>query len=162
MSTSNTITKADLKAIFEEIGSIGSSVESASTPTASKVAEFDTNAHMNSTDMTTGSGSELESFIDGLNVSSGGVEHINVASMVDAYKCGNVVTVFFTGATTTSTSERTTFGRLPLGWIPSHLAINGNISGNTGYGCINEDGDVQAYRSSIGRVDVTVTYMATQ
>lgn len=42
-----------------------------STPTADTTAKFDNDVHMNSTDMTTGSGSELEDFIDGLNVSGG-------------------------------------------------------------------------------------------
>ena len=52
-------------------GSGGGSVDSTSEPTEDTVAEFDSDAHMNSTDMTTGSGSELEDFIDGLNVSGG-------------------------------------------------------------------------------------------
>lgn len=41
-------------------------------PTANTNAQFDNDAHMNSTDMTTGSGGEVEEFIDGLNVSGGG------------------------------------------------------------------------------------------
>lgn len=41
-------------------------------PTADTNAQFDSDAHMNSTDMTTGADSELEDFIDGLNVSGGG------------------------------------------------------------------------------------------
>ena len=47
------------------------SVDSSSEPTEDTVAEFDSSAHMNSTDMTTGADSELEDFIDGLNVSGG-------------------------------------------------------------------------------------------
>lgn len=46
-------------------------VTSTDVPTADTISEFDSDAHMNSTDMTTGSGSELEDFIDGLNVSGG-------------------------------------------------------------------------------------------
>lgn len=45
-----------------------------STPTADEVSEFDSDAHMNSTDMTTGADSELETFINGLN---GGAKGIN-------------------------------------------------------------------------------------
>lgn len=37
-------------------------------PTADTNAKFDSDAHMNSTDMTTGADSELEDFIDGLNI----------------------------------------------------------------------------------------------
>lgn len=37
-------------------------------PTADTNAKFDSDAHMNSTDMTTGSGGEVEEFIDGLNI----------------------------------------------------------------------------------------------
>ena len=52
-------------------GKITLSADGTSVPTADKVSEFDSDAHMNSTDMTTGSGSELEDFIDGLNVGGG-------------------------------------------------------------------------------------------
>ena len=48
-------------------------VTSTDVPTADTISEFDSDAHMNSTDMTTGSGSELEDFIDGLGVSGGGL-----------------------------------------------------------------------------------------
>ena len=44
-------------------------VTSTDVPTADTISEFDSDAHMNSTDMTTGADSELEDFIDGLNVS---------------------------------------------------------------------------------------------
>lgn len=40
-----------------------------STPTIDEVAEFDANAKMNSTDMTS---QEVDNFVDGLNISSGG------------------------------------------------------------------------------------------
>lgn len=51
-------------------GNEGSSVDSTDIPTAGKVAEFDSTAHMNSTDMTTGSGGEVETFVNSLNISS--------------------------------------------------------------------------------------------
>lgn len=44
-------------------------------PTADEVAEFDSDAHMNSTDMTT---AQVDDFVDGLNVSGGGVVKTNV------------------------------------------------------------------------------------
>lgn len=40
-------------------------------PTADTNAKFDSDAHMNSTDMTTGADSELEDFFDGLNITGG-------------------------------------------------------------------------------------------
>ena len=44
---------------------------STSIPTADTIAEFDSSAHMNSTDMTTGVGGEVEAFINGLNTQGG-------------------------------------------------------------------------------------------
>lgn len=43
-------------------------VTSTSTPTASTISEFDANAKMNSTDMTTGSGGEVETFVNSLSI----------------------------------------------------------------------------------------------
>lgn len=68
MSTSETITKTDLKNILEAAGNIGQ-VDSTPTPTASKVSEFDAAAQMNSTDMTS---SEVTSFVEDLNIEGGG------------------------------------------------------------------------------------------
>ena len=52
--------------------------DATATPTASKKSKFDSDAHMNSTDMTTGSGGEVETFVNGLNVNGGGVVKTNV------------------------------------------------------------------------------------
>lgn len=90
------------------------------------------------------------------------IEHISIASNVDAYKLGSIVAVHFTGVNTTSTSVRTTYGILPSGWRPPQIAIFGNISGNTGYADVDATGQVQAFRPTIGRVDATVVYIATQ
>ena len=68
MSTSETITKTDLKNILEAAGNIGQ-VDSTPTPTAGKVSEFDAAANINSTDMTSG---ELETFLDNLDPHGGG------------------------------------------------------------------------------------------
>lgn len=46
-------------------------IDSTSAPTANKIAEFDSTAHMNSTDMTS---QEVDDFVDGLNV--GGVTNL--------------------------------------------------------------------------------------
>ena len=63
MSTSETITKTDLKNILEAAGNIGQ-VDSTPTPTAGKVSEFDAAANINSTDM---SANELTSFLENLD-----------------------------------------------------------------------------------------------
>lgn len=63
MSTSETITKTDLKNILEAAGNIGQ-VDSTPTPTAGKVSEFDAAANINSTDM---SANELETFLENLD-----------------------------------------------------------------------------------------------
>ena len=68
MSTSETITKTDLKNILEAAGNIGQ-VDSTPTPTAGKVSEFDAAANINSTDM---SANELETFLDNLDPHGGG------------------------------------------------------------------------------------------
>ena len=84
MSTSETITKTDLKNILEAAGNIGS-VDSTPTPTASKVSEFDAAAQMNSTDMTS---QEVTSFVEDLNIEGGGsgtsVPTANTAAKFDA------------------------------------------------------------------------------
>ena len=83
MSTSETITKTDLKNILEAAGNIGQ-VDSTSTPTAGKVSEFDAAANINSTDMST---SELETFLENLDpYGSGGVKDVEVKgqSVVDS------------------------------------------------------------------------------
>ena len=84
MSTSETITKTDLKNILEAAGNIGQ-VDSTPTPTASKVSEFDAAAQMNSTDMTS---QEVTSFVEDLNIEGGGsgtsVPTANTAAKFDA------------------------------------------------------------------------------
>ena len=64
MSTSKTITRTDLKNILEEAGNIGGGAEGTDTPTAGKIAKFDSGANMNSEDM---SAAQVTSFISGLN-----------------------------------------------------------------------------------------------
>ena len=64
MSTSETITKTDLKNILEAAGNIGTSVDGTDTPTSGKFAKFDSGANMNSADMTA---AQITSFIGGLN-----------------------------------------------------------------------------------------------
>lgn len=86
-------------------------------------------------------------------------EEYTVHAQVSAYKRGNVVTVIFTEARTTSTSARTTFGTLPSGWEPKQTVYSGNISGNIGYVCVTEYGQCQGFRPTTDRVDGYVTYV---
>lgn len=48
------------------------SIDATATPTANKISEFDTNAKMNSTDMTV---AQVEDFVENLDVSGGGRNH---------------------------------------------------------------------------------------
>lgn len=59
------------KIMYKDIEYAGGTVDSTPIPTSYRVSEFDSDAHMNSTDMTTGSGGEVEDFIDGLNITGG-------------------------------------------------------------------------------------------
>ena len=106
-STSTTLaaTANSVKAAYDE------ATDATATPTASKKSKFDASAHMNSTDMTTGADSELEDFIDGLNVSGYGiVEEIPITvsrntgsgGTVKAYKSGRIVKVEISSATNSS------------------------------------------------------------
>ncbi len=91
-------------------------------------------------------------------------EIIVVADKVIARKQNNVVTVTFWNINSTSTTQRTTVGTLPVGWRPSALVLSANISGNVGYACVESNGNVQVFRgdSANKRVDSTVTYVATK
>lgn len=81
------------------------------------------------------------------------------SGLIVAVKRGFTVSVLFNGPNTTSTSQRTTYGTLPQGWRPAMTAVAQNISGVTGYGCVDTDGSVQAFRpSQTGRIDCLVTY----
>ena len=57
--------------LLDSTGWSQQSASATSTPTSYADATFDSSAKMNSTDMTTGSGSEVENFIAGLNTSVG-------------------------------------------------------------------------------------------
>ena len=59
---------------YVSVGGGGGSVDSTPIPTSGKVSEFDSSAHMNSTDMTS---QEVEDFVDSLNVGgTGGIDYI--------------------------------------------------------------------------------------
>ena len=57
---------------------------STATPTASTIAKFDSSAHMNSTDMTTTSGGEVDSFVESLNIITEDEKTIAQAGGADA------------------------------------------------------------------------------
>ena len=87
-----------------------------------------------------------------------------VEDKVMARKQNNVVTVTINNVNSTSLTQRTTVGTLPVGWRPSALVISANVSGNIGYGCVEWNGNVQVYRSDQAnqRIDTTLTYIATR
>lgn len=68
----NGLFKCDMDAWFNGNVHMSGGGSGTPIPTADTNAQFDSDAHMNSTDMTTGADSELEDFIDGLNVSGKG------------------------------------------------------------------------------------------
>lgn len=59
---------------------------STSVPTADTIAEWDSDSHMNSEDMTS---QEVEDFVDGLNVSGGGVERASIPSSSFSFESGH-------------------------------------------------------------------------
>ena len=83
---------------------------------------------------------------------------------VTVTKVGKVVNVAFWNVISTSTSARTDIATLPVGWRPAAIILNGNISGNVGYGDVTEDGVIQVYRpdGTNQRIDTSLTYVATQ
>jgi len=143
------------------------------TPTASTVAEFDSSAHMNSTDMTTGADSELEDFIDGLNVGGGadlsGTKTYNANNgtvRVDWYKTLRVVYVVLTirpsSAWATGSGNRITCTLdsdipLPTNFV-SGAEINGiacMILNNTSFRAQNNTGSSLAKDSNY---NISLTY----
>lgn len=89
------------------------------------------------------------------------VETYQVASTVTAYKNGNVVTVIWADAPVTSTSARTTYGTLPVGWRPPSTVFNREINTSASYVCVSSNGAVQGFRNSSGNLLGNVTYVAT-
>ena len=144
-----------------------SRLPSTSTPTADEVSEFDSSAHMNSTDMTTGADSELEDFIDGLNVKGGGKETVTATKVgsyyssgtITAYKIGATVTVKLDGLVLSALSSRTTVAELPAGFRPPTQVFS-FLSGYTRGVFVNDDGKVQIETGSAGTYWSSITYVA--
>ncbi len=96
--------------------------DATATPTASKKSKFDSDAHMNSTDMTTGADSELEDFIDGLNVSGG--EFIKVKDY--SYSYSNLTANTSLTITASQLGFDTPTGYAPIGVVTvesGHVAV---------------------------------------
>ena len=88
------------------------------------------------------------------------LETIHIATGVNAYRRGNVVTVIFNNAVTTSTTARTTYGTLPVGWRPPDASYAVEVNSYNGYGVVTQTGDVQGFRkSATGNVSCVVTYV---
>lgn len=89
------------------------------------------------------------------------VETVNVATNVDAFRVGSVVTVTVRGVQNTSTTERTTVGTLPAGWRPGSLVLCANGNGD-GYADVNGTGGaVQVFAKTQQSIFATITYIAT-
>lgn len=136
-------------------------------PTADEVAEFDSTAHMNSTDMTTGADSELEDFIDGLNVNGNNKESATATKVgsyyssgtITAYKCCGCVTVKLDGLALSTLSARTTVATLPAGFRPS-VEVYSIIHGTTRGILVTSSGNVQIESGSSGTYWASITYSA--
>lgn len=128
-------------------------------PTADTNAQFDSDAHMNSTDMTTGADSELENFIDGLNVGTGGGVESSTLTVVKGTvgtknyckKVGYIV-VFYIELTGISwASGWNTLATLPTGYIPTDyfdFAGIDNTNDTACHGKVTAGGEVQVYKTS--------------
>lgn len=110
---------------------------STSIPTASTIAEFDSDAHMNSDDMTS---QEVDDFVDGLNVSGGGgwvyvpLTSSNPSMYINPaggyYKLGRLVVVqcrFYVTGTFPSSDYNTVTGGLP---VPSEIQVSLGVTWN--------------------------------
>ena len=94
-------------------------------PTADTNAQFDSDAHMNSTDMTTGADSELEDFIDGLNITGGITDDDGTWKSVNNYlkyskRFGCVyIQGISNGNVTLTAASWNNIGTLPEGYRPT-------------------------------------------
>lgn len=120
----NSATDYDLKWVNQSGGGSGTSV-----PTADEVAEFDSDAHINSTDMTTGADSELEDFIDGLNLTGGITDDDGTWKSVNNYlkyskRFGCVyIQGVSSGNVTLTAASWNNIGTLPEGYRPTSEII---------------------------------------
>ena len=127
---------------------------STSVPTADTIAEWDSDAHMNSEDMTS---QEVDDFVDGLNVQGGGVTKTTFTPQTgNSYSnyggcfyevCGNFVHVHLGISGLTSGGSATIY-TLPSSACPdSHRFTVGTVGNNTGF-CVVEvhsNGGIYAY-----------------
>lgn len=108
------------------------------TPTASKKSKFDSDAHMNSTDMTTGSGGEVETFVNGLNVSGGGeIPSVTLTGSYNlkavAYNRYGIITIniWQTAIASLPKGAWTLVGTLPSGYHPIQQVDTFGVDNNT-------------------------------
>lgn len=89
------------------------------------------------------------------------IENISLETGVNAYRKGNVVTVVFWNASITSTTARTTYGTLPVGWRPPTDIFSANIYDGIGYGNVLANGEVQGFRRDTiaNKVTTFITYV---
>lgn len=145
----------------------GGSVDSTSVPTADKVAEFDSTAHMNSTDMTA---QEVDDFVDDLTPQgqSKTFEEVSVTLVngftvnaswgnIKAYKGGGLCVLTFSGLlSSTAVTANTAFASLPVRAKGIATAIGGSAS-TSNKQCILQciENDARMY---VNTMDANIAY----
>lgn len=128
-------------------------VTSTDVPTADMISEFDSDAHMNSTDMTT---QDVSDFVDGLNVSGGGVVKTNVTPTSGTnysgygncyYEVLGKLVHFHVGISGLTANTSTTIYTMPSGLRPSTTM---SYKGNGG----NTDSTAHLFANSNGTITV--------
>lgn len=114
------------KIMYQDIEYAGGTVDSTPIPTSYRVSEFDSDAHMNSTDMTS---QEVEDFIDGLNITGGITDDNGTWKSVNNYlkyskRFGCVyIQGVSSGTITLSAASWNNIGTLPEGYRPTSEII---------------------------------------
>ena len=135
-----------------------------STPTADTTAKFDSNAYMNSTDMTS---TQVDDFVDALNVSGGNKETVDATKVgnyyssgtIKAYKCGGCVTVKLSSLVLSTLSARTTIASLPTGFRPP-VEVYSIIHGTSRGILVTSAGNIQIESGTSGTYWASITYSA--
>ena len=132
------------KGTWEEAAAL---ITSTSTPTADTIAEFDNDAHINSTDMTQ---QDVDDFVDGLDISGGGTPTTFTltpnATYVDSgtirvVQLGKIVQISLINVHLKNTLSAET----NIATIPTAIRPVTNAYGNT-----NNEADLNAYSSASG------------
>ena len=138
-------------------------------PTADTVAEFDSSAHMNSTDMTS---AQVDDFVDGLNFTGSGfnLPLTSVSSKMTRftnvsggyYKCGNLVIVqvhCYVNETFSANDYWTALGTFPSPAttnIPLTVSFSADARASGASAVINTSGDMKIQSGAIALTNYTL------